>query len=1281
MKQITNTFLLLSALAGCSFSTAQAATLTSTGSVQLDSATNWSPSQTPSSGNDTLSIGHGLSIDSTWTIGSGQAMTWTAGNWRFTEGGHLTVASGGTLTADGIYESGATATRSLTIEAGATATTRRYFSGNGTVTGGDSGWTTKWIASTSGVTTFNITEDYRIRGGSIEVDLSSYDISNGTTLILADYGTLLDGPYYAVTLTSGWTGTVDYTYDQGGGDLAVALTNIVAPDSTPPVITLVGDNPINLVQGAPFTDPGATAADDVDGDISGDIVVSGDTVDTNTVGAYILSYDVSDAASNDATTVTRTVNVNDPPAVTWDDGAGDDNWSSATNWDGDIAAANGDSVVLTATAQSFLDYAWTIENGQSLTADSAVLTGNGFGDDFGIITGGSLTLASGGSMNIGFMRPRSDAPDGGDLIIEAGATLNTMVYGLSGKELNITYIADAAGVTTWTNSLAGAGKFSIGGDTLTVDLSNYTVVGASSLTLVDYVNTDDLVGTFASVMVTDSSGALTEGLDYTLDYIADSNITLNILVPASPITSTTTDGIFNVGATWVDGVVPVSITDSVVLASQVTLTSDFTIGSGQSMTAATTSGRLSLGAGHLTVATGGTLDLVTVAANMTEFGAGGHFTIEPAATAKVDRYWNDEASPSYINEWIADADGVTTFEVAVSFALRGTNSELRVDLSNYDTANGDTLVLASYGSLSLQNQAVGDNGWATITLTAGWSADLDLTTGNEIRLINIAYQPDVQTSNGTPHSWIDLYSLVTGGDYEAADLLDSDSDGRLNWEEYQDGTDPTGVGVTAPIAFTLVDATDGSADTLTFSAPDTTWVIEASTDSVEWGVVPQVSFIVNADGSITATVPQLATLNSGGTYRVVETSENTKLVIFLTEGQSNMVGWSSKTSYEMDDYPTPNMFQQSRGQARGEYDPGAADSVVRAFQPFQTTQHRSGSTTGNYVSLDFYFARAYAKDHPDEDVLIVKNASGGTGFVTNQWNAGESLDVLADPYLAAALAEVSGEYATIEFGGILWHQGEADAATAASAAAYASNLTALFARHRAVVSSRFSVTQAPVIIGTMVPANIANNSTGYYDDIDAIHRDISNLVANANFADLSGIVGEAGQHFLADGYQTAGEIYYDTWLAMQDMVTWVGDNNLTGNDALPGSNPDSDGLSNLLEFAFGTDPTVSNGGSIGYSSGVVTPGLPLPVLETITSNNVDFRAVFARRKEWAAAGLTYTVQFSPDLTEWVDSADTPILLEIGSGDIDAVYVEYPLIIHTEAGFEKAQFFRLSVSQD
>ena len=141
--------------------------------------------------------------------------------------------------------------------------------------------------------------------------------------------------------------------------------------------------------------------------------------------------------------------------------------------------------------------------------------------------------------------------------------------------------------------------------------------------------------------------------------------------------------------------------------------------------------------------------------------------------------------------------------------------------------------------------------------------------------------------------------------------------------------------------------------------------------------------------------------------------------------------------------------------------------------------------------------------------------------------------------------------------------------------------------------------------------------------------------------------------------------------------TWIGDNSLTSNDALPDADADLDGHSNLLEFAFGTDPAVSNSTSVAYGSGV-TPGQPLLVLE---SSPLDFRAAFARRKDWQTSGLTYTVQFSADLTEWVDSADTPALLESGSGDIDAVYIDYPLGIQTEAGSEDAQFFRLSVSQD
>ncbi|MFA5126419.1 MAG: immunoglobulin-like domain-containing protein [Patescibacteria group bacterium] len=80
------------------------------------------------------------------------------------------------------------------------------------------------------------------------------------------------------------------------------------PDTVPPVITLLGSNPVDIYVGDSYTDAGATASDDIDGDISANIVLSG-TVNTSTVGAYILTYDVSDAAGNPAVPVTRTVNV------------------------------------------------------------------------------------------------------------------------------------------------------------------------------------------------------------------------------------------------------------------------------------------------------------------------------------------------------------------------------------------------------------------------------------------------------------------------------------------------------------------------------------------------------------------------------------------------------------------------------------------------------------------------------------------------------------------------------------------------------------------------------------------------------------------------------------------------------------------------------------------------------------------------------------------------------------------------------------------------------------
>lgn len=126
---------------------------------------------------------------------------------------------------------------------------------------------------------------------------------------------------------------------------------------------------------------------------------------------------------------------------------------------------------------------------------------------------------------------------------------------------------------------------------------------------------------------------------------------------------------------------------------------------------------------------------------------------------------------------------------------------------------------------------------------------------------------------------------------------------------------------------------------------------------------------------------------------------------------------------------------------------------------------------------------------------------------------------------------------------------------------------------------------------------------------------------------------------------------------------------------LPGDDQDLDGLSNLLEFAFGTDPTIPTPGLLAYSGGtVIAPGQPLIVDEA-----GNFHAVFARRKDYVAAGLTYTPQFSADLSpDWTTSSSIPGP-EATNGIIDAVKIPFPATVPTPGGDKEARFFRVGVT--
>ena len=87
-------------------------------------------------------------------------------------------------------------------------------------------------------------------------------------------------------------------------------THTKPADTTKPEIKLKGKETITLKLNEKYVDPGATATDDTDGDITSKIVIDISEVDVKKVGTYKVTYTVSDSAGNTATK-TRTIKVVD----------------------------------------------------------------------------------------------------------------------------------------------------------------------------------------------------------------------------------------------------------------------------------------------------------------------------------------------------------------------------------------------------------------------------------------------------------------------------------------------------------------------------------------------------------------------------------------------------------------------------------------------------------------------------------------------------------------------------------------------------------------------------------------------------------------------------------------------------------------------------------------------------------------------------------------------------------------------------------------------------------
>lgn len=132
--------------------------------------------------------------------------------------------------------------------------------------------------------------------------------------------------------TDAGTYTITYTATDSSGNTATATRTVIVADTTAPAITLAGSADMTIQEGTPYSEPGVSAIDTVDGTVS---VATSGNVDT-APGVYVLTYTATDAAGNVAT-VTRTITVEAatgtaPDLVVFENGAVD------PTWDGGISA-------------------------------------------------------------------------------------------------------------------------------------------------------------------------------------------------------------------------------------------------------------------------------------------------------------------------------------------------------------------------------------------------------------------------------------------------------------------------------------------------------------------------------------------------------------------------------------------------------------------------------------------------------------------------------------------------------------------------------------------------------------------------------------------------------------------------------------------------------------------------------------------------------------------------------------------------------------------------------
>jgi len=348
------------------------------------------------------------------------------------------------------------------------------------------------------------------------------------------------------------TYSVIYNVADANGNSAVPLIRTVnVVDTTAPVITIIGSNPVDIQVGSVYNDAGAIAADTLDGDLSSSITVV-NNVDANTVGTYTITYDVTDSAGNQATQAVRTVNVNSapntPPSV-------DSVSLSTSSSDGlvysdvtlacssTVSDADGDAVTTSTT--------WTADGNQIGTGSSITLT---------------TTLVDIGDSVFCTVTPNDGTTDGSSVSSTAATvsnyapTINSVTIDNTSPTVGDTLTCSATSSDAEGHSLSTTYTWYVNSVEQSPTSPTFDTTGLSDNDVVYCsARVEDTYGAAAvqqssSVTVTANSGPTTHYIDIVNFAFSPSSITINVgdtiiwtNYDSSSHTVTSDDGIFNSG--------------------------------------------------------------------------------------------------------------------------------------------------------------------------------------------------------------------------------------------------------------------------------------------------------------------------------------------------------------------------------------------------------------------------------------------------------------------------------------------------------------------------------------------------------------------------------------------------------------------------------------------------------------------------------------------------------------------------------------------------------------